>query len=357
MATMSDLNRDEATILAVWPSFQQYQERWFMEVLVENDDASLSWRDSVLKDDNGRHFSESYDDKEAAVRSAIDRNFVLEARVEAKTLDPLLKKSLQLKILKSLQSKQRLQNEEELMLKEAIRKHANSERPTIESIKLAPASEQYRNEVFDVLTVMPYLKIVRVGKSGERKLNTLTLYQDRDGTWSKPYAAGDKAVKYAERAKIANAFGLPGHAHWGRTKATIRQTLLPRANQLLQLASVQHLLSEALARGELVIVSNGVVFWYEKSGQIGWQVKETSSTKDSKDTAIWKEGTICSTNHGRLIVLPYIKDNGEYVKGHTKNGPNDGKALPRHPDHYVDIPFKLYDGDLMIGLYGELPYE
>jgi hypothetical protein len=45
------------------------------------------------------------------------------------------------------------------------------------------------------------------------------------------------------------------------------------------------------------------------------------------------------------------------VRGHTKNGPNDGRALPRHPDNYVDIPFSLYDGDLMIGLLGELPYE
>ncbi|WP_198406649.1 hypothetical protein [Paracoccus yeei] len=57
------------------------------------------------------------------------------------------------------------------------------------------------------------------------------------------------------------------------------------------------------------------------------------------------------------MVLPYIKENGEQVRGHTKNGPNDGRALPRHHDHYVEIPFSLYGGDLMIGLFGELPYE
>lgn len=72
---------------------------------------------------------------------------------------------------------------------------------------------------------------------------------------------------------------------------------------------------------------------------------------------MWKEGTIRSTNHGRLVILPYIKESGEQVRGHTRNGPNDGRAKPRHPDHYVDIPFAQLDGDLMIGLFGELPYE
>lgn len=53
----------------------------------------------------------------------------------------------------------------------------------------------------------------------------------------------------------------------------------------------------------------------------------------------------------------YIKENGEKVQGHTKNAPHDGKALPRHPDQYVTLPFEFLDGDLMIGLFGELHYE
>jgi hypothetical protein len=61
---------------------------------------------------------------------------------------------------------------------------------------------------------------------------------------------------------------------------------------LLQLASVQRLLAEALARGERVLVSNGIVFWYEDDGGIGWQVKETSSTRESDGATVWKEGTI-----------------------------------------------------------------
>ena len=89
---------------------------------------------------------------------------------------------------------------------------------------------------------------------------------------------------------------------------------------MLQLASVQRLLAEAFARGERVLVSNGLVFWYEEDGGIGWQVKETSSTRESDGSTVWKEGTIRSTNHGRLVILPYIKEDGEQVRGHTKNG-------------------------------------
>lgn len=52
-----------------------------------------------------------------------------------------------------------------------------------------------------------------------------------------------------------------------------------------------------------------------------------------------------------------MKENGEFVRGHTKNGPGDGRAKPRHPDHFVEIPFRELKGDLMIGLFGEQPYD
>ena len=74
--------------------------------------------------------------------------------------------------------------------------------------------------------------------------------------------------------------------------------------------------------------------------------------KSSVGTSALRPGS-----HGRLVILPFIKDNGERVKGHTKNGPKDGRAKPRYPSQYVEIPFKRLDGDLMIGLLGELLYE
>jgi hypothetical protein len=238
----------------------------------------------------------------------------------------------------------------------SLRRHEADERPDPASLKLAPESQHYRGDLAEQLSKMPYLKLAKVGRSNSRWTQVL-LYKGPDGVWSKSYIAGEKAAMIAERAKIANGFDLGAGTHRGKAKAKIRQILLPRANQLLQLASVQRLLAEAFARGERVLVSNGIVFWYEEDGGIGWQIKETSSTRESDGATVWKEGPIRSTNPGRLVILPYIKEDGEQVRGHTKNGPNDGRALPRHPDHYVDIPFSIYDGDLMIGLLGELPYE
>ena len=240
------------------------------------------------------------------------------------------------------------------MLAEARRRHAADPRPDPSSVVLSTESECFRQELSEQLSDMPYLRIVKVGHP-DRRWHRSTLYLSHDNIWSKPYTAGERSAAQAERAKIANVFGFDADAHWGKTKAVIRQILLPRANQLLQLASVRRRLAEALANGQKVLVSNGIVFWYEDDGGIGWQVKHTTSTRDSEGSTLWKEGTIRSINHGRLVILPYIKESGEQVRGHTRNGPNDGRAKPGHPNHYVDIPFAQLDGDLMIGLLGELP--
>lgn len=69
-----------------------------------------------------------------------------------------------------------------------------------------------------------------------------------------------------------------------------------------------------------------------------------------------KKKNLCK-NHGRIVVLPYIKENVERVQSQTKNSAHDGKAAPRHPDLYVTLPIEMLDGDLMIGLFGELQYE
>jgi hypothetical protein len=206
-----------------------------------------------------------------------------------------------------------------------------------------------------VLLDFPYVTGARVGDLTDRA----ALGKGDDGVWRVLTVGSlhERGAKLIERSKIASAYGLNPTSHWGEVKATIRQMLLPRANQLLQLASVRRMLDEALARGERVLVSNGIIFWYEETGQVGWLVKTIDSSEASDKTSLWVEGTILSKNHGRLVILPFIKDNGERVKGHTKNAPKDGWAKPRHPSQYLEIPFRRLDGDLMIGLFGELPYE
>lgn len=355
MVKWSDLNRSSDVILAVWPRYRPLHERWFMQEFVDNGDSSPTWRDRLVPGDGDTVFADHYPDRGSAISAAETLNVSLRQVFSARTMDDSLKRSLELKIDKTLQAKQRLQAEESLMLQEAIRRHADDDRPDASSLKIAPESERHRHAISVQLAAMPYLKVVKVGRVNNRWSHDL-LYLDPNEVWSKPYYAGEKAAITAERAKIANGFNISATAHWGKTKAKIREILLPRANQLLQLASVQRLLADALERGERVLVSNGIVFWYE-GDEIGWLIKEISASQARGGQTIWKEGTILSKNHGRLVVLPYIKESGEHVCGHTKNGPNDGRALPRHPDQFVEIDFSFYDGDLMIGLFGELPYE
>ncbi|MBR0727043.1 MULTISPECIES: hypothetical protein [Bradyrhizobium] len=353
-----DNARDFDTALAVWPHYRPLFDNWLMQELVEQGDKAPIWRDRRVPTENGRVRGDIYPDREAALSAAASLNQTLHDALAAREMDAARKRSLQLKVAKNLQSKERLRDEEELMLAEARRRHANDPRPDPSAIVLPAESVPFRQELSEQLSDMPYLRVVIVTvRETNRSWHRSILYLSHDNKWSKPYIAGERSAAKAMRARIANGFGYSADDHWGKTKAKIRQILLPRANQLLQLASVQRMLAEALANGHKVLVSNGIVFWYEEDGGIGWQIKQTTSTKESEGSTLWKEGTIRSINHGRLVILPYIKESGEQVRGHTRNGPNDGRAKPRHPDHYVDIPFAQLDGDLMIGLFGELPYE
>jgi hypothetical protein len=351
-----DNARDFDAALAIWPNYRPQFNNWLMQELVEQGDQAPTWRDRRVPTEDGRVRGDVYSDYEAASAAAAILNPKLHDALSARDMDATKKRSLQLKVAKSLQSKERLRDEEALMLAEAHRRHANDPRLEPSAIALPAESEPFRQELAEQLSDMPYLKIAIVGQPA-RRWNRSILYLSHENVWSKPYTAGLRSAAIAMRARISNGFDLSADVHWGKTKASIRQILLPWANQLLQLASVQRMLAEALARGQKVLVSNGIVFWYEEDGGIGWQVKQTTSTKDSEGSTLWKEGTIRSINHGRLVILPYTKESGEQVRGHTRNGPNDGRAKPRHPDHYVDIPFTQLDGDLMIGLFGELPYE
>lgn len=348
-----DSARDHDVVLAAWPSYRPLLDRWLLEELVEAPPGEVRWRDRRIPTDDGFVRMDVHATAAEAEARARDLNEEFGHALRARQMPLDAQTSLLLKVEKHLQAKQRLAREEELMLAEAQRRHGASPPPAEERVTLPEAAEPFRAEVETQLARMPYLKMLLVGAPGRR----CVIYKGANGAWSKPYPASERTAARGVRARIANGFGLSHELHWGRAKAEIRRILLPRANQLLQLASVQRLLAEALENGRRVLVSNGIVFWYEEDGQIGWQVKQTAAAANGDGEALWKEGTILSTNHGRLVILPYIKEDGEMVRGHTRNAPHDGPALPRHPDHYVEIPFAQLEDDLMIGLFGELPYE
>ncbi len=340
--------------IAIFP-FAWYEngDLWRMWALKLQADGILKWERHYIDSGDGHAKSEVYQAFKEANAAANEFNRTIRERVASLNLDDDLKLSISLKAEKNVIAEKRLAQEEQLMLNEAIKRSKSFQKPSIESLVLPKRDgEKYRDGLYQCLCESPKIQIVQLPK------HHVSLRRKGDFDWSTSINTNSKTGMYCFRERIASAFDMSGVEHWGETKAKIRDLLLPRANKLLQISSVQRMLDEALARGQYVIVIGSFVFWYEQGKEVGWTVKSVGSASGGKEgETLWKEGKIISKNHGRIVVLPYIKENGELVQGHTKNSSKDGKALPRHPDYYLELPFEVLDGDLMIGLFGELPYE
>lgn len=338
--------------LAVWPKPWYEAGLWQMYDLKLREDGSLGWYKSYLENSVGHAKADVYESYDDAKIVAEKRNNELKDTLDKLDVVPSKKASLSLKVDKAVTGQSRLFGEEQLMLLEGIRRHAKSPRPLESDIVLPEKCESLLEPLMEVLQQTPYVNFVRLRRFG------VSLLREGNHDWSTRAKHTQLTAKYFYREKIAAAYGLNGAEHWGETKAKIREILLPRANQLLQLASVKRMLSEAELRGKKVVVASGFVFWFEDKDSVGWIVKEASYSKvDTSGNTLWKEGTILSTNHGRIVVLPYVKESGEFVQGHTKNAPHDGKAKLRHPKEFVELPFEVLEDDLMIGLFGDLKYE
>ncbi|CAD5627115.1 TPA: hypothetical protein QIC17_004398 [Escherichia coli] len=339
--------------LAFWPQPKYERNKWSMFCLKLRNDGTLAWYRRYVDRGMPNHaVDDDYDNYPEARKAALELNKNVSFDIEKLPLSMFQKKSLRLKVDKALKAKSRLMDEEYIMLNEAIKAHANDPRVTLNELIINPDYETLRQPLFDVLSEMPYLHFVFLPKF------QVSLQLVAPNTWECSYNNKAKTAKLCYQERIARGFGLSGAAHWGKTKATIRSMLLPRANRLLQLASVKRMLDEALRNGQKVLVVGNFVFWFEDKNQVGWSVKVASESETtSRGNTLWKEGTIISKNHGRIVVLPYTKENGKHVKGYTKNAPNDGNAIPRHKDEYVELPFEILDGDLMFSLFGELNYE
>ena len=335
------------------PYIESSYERFFMLALKLKDDLTLHWYKKYYQDERGVIRLEVYDDFKLAAVTASNNNKSYIQEIDNLPLSVVEKCSLRLKVEKTATAKKRLLNEEMLMLQEAIRLHKDTPKRKVDDLLFPEFSNEFKEAAVKIINETPYIKNLYVPPYGI----VLRLTEDNNN-WRQKSIKTKKIIQQCYRERIAGGFGLSGLDHWGRTKAKIRTILLPRANNLLQLASVKLLLADAKARGQKVLLAGGFVFWYEDNGNVGWMVKAASdSESQSSGNTLWKEGKILSKNHGRIVVFPYIKENGDHVQGHTKNAPNDGKALLRHPNDYVELPFEILEEDLMIGLFGELYYE
>ncbi|HEQ3486795.1 hypothetical protein ID106_18590 [Vibrio cholerae] len=310
----------------------------------------LVWRPRKVEYKQAHFRAEIYEDLKTAIENANEYNKKTESIVNDLGLSDVEANSLFLRVDKFITCMMRIVSEEHLMLKEAIENHKDTIRPAMDSIKIDKYTLAVKEELYKKLQETPYIKIARINKYG------VTLLLEND-TWF-PIKHTKVTAKFAYRDRIAAGFGFDFSDDWRKIKSTIRTLLLPRANKLLQLASVKRMLDDAYRDGKKVLVLGSYVFWYEDKNSVGWKLKEVNSDKSTQNgNSLWVEGKIVSRNHGRIVVLPYIKENGEKVLGHTKNSAHDGKALPRHEDEYLELPFEILQQDLVIGLFGELYYE
>lgn len=340
------------------------REFWAVNELIEYDNGDQGWRYASERPlFGGPRAIRRFETKERAEAGARSVMAELERAAEAQRERAAREHSDRIRRAKESESARRLADEERLMLEAAIQRHRTTPRVPEGDIVAIGGPAGHLPEILAATRAMPYLRRVFCQKAYPKRV-----YRSEDGvTWDVDHSAiggwGDvtlRAAEFARRATIADGFGLDAEANWAETKAAIRRILKPRANELLERASVRRMLDEALAAGRTCLVWGRFVFWYERS-ELAWVVKEVDgdgvAADERRGDTLWLEGTILSTNHGRIIVLPYRREDGTTVRGHTKNSRADGPAKPRHPSQYVEIPFERLDGDLMVGLHGELPYE
>lgn len=334
--------------IAVWPDVIYSSGIVFMSEYKIKDDGTLKWFKGY-RDNNGHTQLDVYPNEFEAIEAASVINEGLLSQIEKMDVSSELRESLKRKAWKAVTAKKRLRDEELLMLSEAQKRHAGTPPLDVNLLIVKGDDEDIRNALYEQLTLMPYLKLVWLPKKH------LVLANKGGNDWSKSYRSDNKAAKYAYRARIAHAFGLSEFEHWGKTKAKVREILLPDFAKRLEMESVKRLLDESLKNGKKVLVAGEYIFWYEESGGVGWQLKLRSEPSEKDDgSTLWHEGTIISKNHGRIVVLPYTTSTGKAVKGHTKNAPKDGPAKPRHADEYVELPFEVLEHDKMRGLLGEI---
>lgn len=342
---------DASMLISARHKFDPHYDLWFIGVLHAKPGKPPAWR-RHHPNDTPEFGARAFAHRSEAQEMVLQLNALFDQAIRG-VEDSERRMSLELRAQKARQCHERLSQEEDLMLVLAKARGVAAMKEPLNAARLHPKSEAHRGTVEAVLQEYPYVNSLLVGERRRKRL----VEKLPDGSWSQPFRPTRKGLMGGYRAPIANGFGLNEFGHFGKIKSEIRRMLLPDWAAILMTRGVRELLDDALARGTRALVWGGYVFWYE-SRREGWQVKERSGSSDKEDDdALWFAGQIHSVNYGRIVVLPYIKANGEKVRGHTKNAPHDGTALPRPPNEHLLISFEQLDGDLMRELLGEFRYE
>lgn len=335
--------------------FDPYYGRWFLEDLTIGVTGEPRWVKRREPWKNGLMVPAFREDEATARADARRLSRELSPDIDLDNLSENGADSRSLKLAKAVVASIRHDEEQALMFAEAKRRNSGLLPPRLDQLTLSGGDDAELVELHGKLEALPYLRTATLGRGVVQ-----SIYISQDGLAWRRATNGYLSRRQAEivhRARISDGFGISPFDHWGKTKAAIRKILLPRAIELLQLEPMKAMLAAALAEGKTAVVLDRFVFWYETDGGVGWTVKEVGDpSKSESDPAEWKQGTIISKNFGRIVVLPFTKDDGERVNGYTRNGPGDGPAKPRAPGQHKEIPFTRLSGDAALGLLGELPY-
>jgi hypothetical protein len=284
----SQMPGNDLPTLAIWPERWYETDSWMIYDYKLKTDGTLKWYRSYTETENGHVKAIVYDDYTEAKNRTLRDNVLLISNINSLQVSEEIKQSLRLKVEKAIDCKSRLQNEELLMLQEAVKRNENAPRPKYNELIIPTLySEPVRKLLFEDLNRTPYVQPVLINRHG------IILLKKSDNDWSKAIRINKKSATLTFREKIAGGFGLNASDNWRTTKAIIRKKLLPRANELLQLSSVKRMLDSALLYGQKVLVAGDFVFWFEEGSSVGWMIKEASDSERSKlGHTLWKEGTI-----------------------------------------------------------------
>lgn len=256
-------------------------------------------------------------------------------------------RSEELKAQKAQEQKDRLERDLQFLLAKALEEsnRAGYSVPARHALAIDDEGDveaSVLDTIHAELARRPYLRHVAAQTAG-----FLQLWTSQDGLvwkqWGR-YEKWERKHLIALRAKATDAFGEDPMDHWGRVRGRLLERLKDPKLDTLQREDVKLRLAEARSRGvEFVVIGKIGFFWDSSSND--WQRREVERADvqggGATGSRLWREGRIISNNHGRVVVLPFIKEDGTKTEGHTRNAPYQGPAEPR-PES-IEIPFAIYD--------------
>ena len=147
-------------VLAIWPEPLYIRGKWWMHVCRLMSDMTLKWDKS--------NPPELFNSLEEALKITKQRNKKLLENISILPITLDLQQSIKIKVNKEIQRKERLVNEEQLMLQEAQRRAKTRRKPEINELTLPERSEKFRQTLHTQLSTMPYLTRVLVSEKNKK---------------------------------------------------------------------------------------------------------------------------------------------------------------------------------------------